>query len=167
MDELLERPDRKEAGVLLVATNHPCFHNLRPIIKYLTFLYAKEKIKGVFTPALFLWFHSGYSLRNYLVRAKVYPLIRELTFRYGKSKCDTCCNIKQTDAFVSFVTKKDHSFSCDSKCLIYLFYIKFVIFSILVPQLIDSNSGETTTIVTKWTQQLGEHPTKTISINFF
>ena len=40
----------------------------------------------------------------------------------------TCCNIKQTDTFESFVTKEVYSinqyFNCDSKCLIYLFSCK-------------------------------------------
>ena len=77
LDQLLERPNRKGTDVPLVVTNHPCFHNLNGIIKYFTFLYAEEKVKGVFTPALFLSFHFGYSLRNHLVIAKQYPLIRE------------------------------------------------------------------------------------------
>ena len=59
-------------------TYHPRFHNLTAIIKnYFTFLYAEERVKRVFTLAPFVSFRSGYSLRNYLVRAKVYPLIWE------------------------------------------------------------------------------------------
>ena len=108
LDELFERPDRKETDVPLVVTYHPCFHNLTAIMtKYFTFLYAEEKVNKIFTPAPFVPFRSGYSLRNHLVRAKVYPLIREKgTFCCRKSRCETCCNIKQTDTFESFVTKK-------------------------------------------------------------
>ena len=36
-----------------------------------------------------------------------------------------------------------------------------------VQQLIDSDSGGTTAKVAKGMQQMGEHPTKTISINIF
>ena len=135
LGELFERPDRKETCISLIVTHHPRFHNLSTIIrKYFTFLYAEEKVKRVFTPAPFVSFRSGYSLRNHLVRAKVYPLIREKgTFCCKKSRCETCCNMKQTDTFESFVTKKvckiNHSFNCDSKCLIYLFYVRFVVFS--------------------------------------
>ena len=135
LDELFERPDRKETGVPLVVTYHPRFHNLSAIMrKYFKFLYAEEKVKRVFTPAPFVSFRSGYSLRNHLVRAKVYPLIREKgTFCCRKSRCETFCDAKQTDTFESFVTKKvskiNHSFTCDSKCLSYLFYVRFVIFS--------------------------------------
>ena len=78
LDELFERPNRKETDVPLVVTYHPRFHDVSAIIrKYFTFLYAEEKFKRVFTPAPFVSFRSGYSLRNYQVRAKVYPLIRE------------------------------------------------------------------------------------------
>ena len=46
LDELFERPNRKETGVLLVATYDPSFQNLSAIIrKYFTFLYAEEKVK--------------------------------------------------------------------------------------------------------------------------
>ena len=54
------------------------FHNLTAIVrKYFTFLYAREKVNKIFTPAPFVSFPSGYSLRTHLVRAKVYQLIRE------------------------------------------------------------------------------------------
>ena len=47
LDELFERPDRKETGVPLVVTYHPCFRNLSAImIKYFTFLYAKRELRG-------------------------------------------------------------------------------------------------------------------------
>ena len=55
LDELFERPNRKETGVLLVATYDPSFQNLSAIIrKYFTFLYAEEKVKRVFTAAPFV-----------------------------------------------------------------------------------------------------------------
>ena len=95
----------------------------------LIFLYAEENVKGAFTPAPFASFCSGYSLKNHLVRAKVYPLIREEgAFCCGESRCETCCNIKQTDTFKGFVIKTvhkmSHSFNCDSKCLTYRFSFK-------------------------------------------
>ena len=50
LDELFERPDRKETGVPLVVTYHPRFHNLSAIMrKYFTFLYAEEKVKSFYT----------------------------------------------------------------------------------------------------------------------
>ena len=60
----------------VVQNLYPRFHNLSAIMrKHFTFLYAEEKVKTVFTPAPFVSFHSGYSLRNHLVRAKVYHLL--------------------------------------------------------------------------------------------
>ena len=115
--ELFEKPDRKEMDVPLLVTYHPRFHNLSAIIRtYFTFLYAEEeKVKRFFTPAPFVSFRSGYCLRNHRVRAKVYPLLgKKLHF--------------VVDTFESLVTKKvykiNHSFNCDSKCLIYLYSCK-------------------------------------------
>ena len=113
-------------------------------------MYVEKNVKRVFTPVPFVSFRSVYSLRNHLVRAKVYfPLIREKgTFCCGNSRCENCCNIKQTDTFEGFVTKKAykiiHSFNCDNKYLIYLFSCK-----VCGIQYVDSNSGETTTEVIK------------------
>ena len=77
----------------------------------------------------FVSFRSGYSLRSHLVRAKVFPLIREKgSSCCGKSRCETCFNIQETDTFQSFVTKEvykiNHCFHCDSKCVIYVISYK-------------------------------------------
>ena len=75
LDELFERPNKKETRVPLVATYNPRFHKVSAIIrKYFTFVYSEEKVKRGFTPASFVSFRFGYSLRNHLVRAKVYLL---------------------------------------------------------------------------------------------
>ena len=123
--------NRKETWFLQEYLWHnPNFHNLSAITrKCFTFLYAERNVKRVFTPNLFVSFISGYSLRNHLVRSRLYPLFREKgTFCCWKSRCETCCNIKQIDTFERLVTKKvytiNHSFNCDSKCLIYLFPCK-------------------------------------------
>ena len=106
LDESFERPNRKETGVPLVVTYHPCFHNLSSIIRtYLTFLYAEEKVKRVFTPAPSVSFRSGYSLGSHLVRVKVYLIREKGTFCCWKSKCETYCNIKQTHTFEIFAIK--------------------------------------------------------------
>ena len=65
-------------GVLLVLTYHPGLKNVDDIIKkHLVFLYAKEQVENVFTPPPFVSFRASFSLRKHLVRAKVYPLLRE------------------------------------------------------------------------------------------
>ena len=129
-EQLFESRTKTGTGVPLVITYHPCFHNLNNIIRKLfIYLYAEEQAKKVFTPAPFVSFRSVYSLRNHLVRAKVYPLIREKRSSCcGKSRCETCFNIQETDAFQSFVKKEvykfNHHFHCDSKCVIYLISCK-------------------------------------------
>ena len=80
-----EQTYKRGNGVLLVLTYHPRLKNVNDIIKkYLVFLYAKEQVDNIFTPPPFVSFRSGFSLRKYLVRAKVDPLLREC----GSS----CCN---------------------------------------------------------------------------
>ena len=77
-ERLFERSTKTGIGVPLFVTNNPRFHNLSNTIKKLFFyLYAEEQVKKVFTPAPFLSFRSGYSLRSQKVRTKVYPLIRK------------------------------------------------------------------------------------------
>ena len=126
----MQRPNRKDTGVPLVLTFHSRFYNISAIMRKLfAFLYAEEQVKRVFTPAPFISFRTGYSLCNHLVRSKVYPLVRDKgTFCCGKGRCETCFNIKQTDTFESFVTKKvykiNHSFNCDSKCVIFILSCK-------------------------------------------
>ena len=83
----------------------------------------------MFTPAPFVSFRSGYSLRSHLVWAKLYPLIREKgSSCWGKSRCESCFSIQEIDNFHSFVTKEvykiNHHFHCDSKCVIYLICYK-------------------------------------------
>ena len=64
-----------------------------------------------------------------MVRAKVYPLLRECeSSGCNKSRCQTCLNVDNTDFFQSFVKKEsykiNHKFDCDSRCIIYLFSCK-------------------------------------------
>ena len=112
LDELFERPNRKETGVPLFVTYHPRFHNLSAIRKkHFTYLYGKENVERVFPPAPLVSFRSGYSLRNHLVRAKVYPLIREKgTFCCGRAD-EQMWNLLQHKANWHFFE------FCDQKCL--------------------------------------------------
>ena len=83
----------------------------------------------MFTPALFVLFRSGWSLRSHLVCTNIYPLSREKgSSCCGKSRCEICFNIQETDTIQSFATKEvykiNHHFHCDSKCIIYLISCK-------------------------------------------
>ena len=121
---------KRGSGVPLALTCHPRLKNVNDIIKkHLVFLYAKEQVENVFTPLPFVSFRVGFSLRKHLVRAKVYPLLRECgSSGCNKSRYQTCLNVNNTDGFQSFVTREsykiNHKFDCDSKCIIYCFLVK-------------------------------------------
>ena len=129
-EQLTEHQTKHGTGVPLVITYYPRFYDLGKIIrKNFFYLCAEQQVKQVFTPAPFVSFGSGFSLRNHLVRAKVYPLLKEKESSCcGKSRCETCFNIKKTSTFQSFFTKKvykiNHHFHCDSKCIVYFLYCK-------------------------------------------
>ena len=127
-EQLPEHQTKHGTGVPLVFTYHPRFHG-KIIRKTFIYLYAEQQVKQVFTLAPFVLFQSGFSLRNHLVQAKVYPLLREKgSSCCEKSRCETCFKIKETNTFQSFVTKKiykiNHHFHCDSKCIVYLLSCK-------------------------------------------
>ena len=108
LEQLPVHQTKHGTGVPLVVTYHPRFHDLSSIIrKNFIYLYAEEQVKQAFTPAPFLLFWPGFSLRNHLVRPKVYPLLREKgSSCCENSRCETCFNIKKRNTFQSFVTKK-------------------------------------------------------------
>ena len=120
----------KGSGVPLVVTFHPLLSSLGTIIhNHLQTLHSDQMLKEVFTPAPFVSFRAGYSLKNHLVRAKVYPLERKRgSFKCGKSRCLVCRNVKVTPTFNSLVDGEEyvvnHEFNCDSRCVVYLLICK-------------------------------------------
>ena len=79
----------------LVITYHPRLHDIGRIVrKNLVSSYAEEQVKQVFTSAPFVSFGSGFSLRNNLVRAKVYPLPREGKGHHVVGKVDVKPTLK-------------------------------------------------------------------------
>ena len=74
-------------------------------------------------------YRGARKIKDYIVRSKLYPLKRNVgcggceMSDYGT--CQVCKNIRITDAFDSFTTKKSykikHKFDCNNKCLIFLF----------------------------------------------
>ena len=120
-EQLFESRTKTGIRVTLVVTYHSRFHNLRCTIRKLfIYLYSEEQIKKVFTPAPFVSFRSDYSFGSHLVCTKFYPLTREKGLSCcGKSRCETCFNIQETENFQSFFTKEvykiNRHFYCDSK----------------------------------------------------
>ena len=72
---------------------NPILCRLRQVIrKNLSFLYQDNKVKQVFNPDPFATYRSVRTLRNHLVRAKVYPVGERLvgSRKCNKNHCQVC-----------------------------------------------------------------------------
>ena len=113
-------------GIPFAVTIHPKLTFLARKIKELSkYLHIDLEVKAALTPTPMVSFRSAKKIKDYLVRAKLYPLERDLGSRKGnKSRCEVCNNIESTDPFSSTVTgetyKINHYFNCDNKGLVYL-----------------------------------------------
>ena len=79
----------------------------------------------MFTPRPFVLFKSPRTLRDRLVRSKVYPLEREVGCSgCGHKSCKVCANMVDSRTFSSHITGTqysiNHKFNCNSKCVVYL-----------------------------------------------
>ena len=121
---------KKNVGVPLVLTYHPRLSSFGKIIrKHLPQLYESPEVKTVFSKSPFVSFRKPCSLKSYLVRAKVYPLERNVGCKgCGKKRCEVCRNVEASDSFTSNITghsyKINHHLDCDDKCIIYLLTCK-------------------------------------------
>ena len=123
-----QKSKKLEKGVPFVATYHPLPSKLSSVIySNLYLLYVNQKVKNVFTPGPAVSYRSARKISSYLVTAKLYPLERKSAFeKCGKSKCEVCLNIQETDAFTSTGEnfKINRKLNCDDDCLIYLLTCK-------------------------------------------
>ena len=121
---------KEKKGISLVVTYHPCLANLSNILrKYLYLLNINAEVKEVFASNPFVSFRAACTLRNFLVRAKVYPLERRTgSCACQKKSCRVCLNICESVQFACSVDKKvykiNHYFNCDSKLIVYLLTCK-------------------------------------------
>lgn len=91
-------------------------------------LYSEEQIKQVFIPVSFMLFRLSFSNEN----TRSIPLLREKgSSCYWNCKCKTCFNIKETNTFRSFSTKKvyktNHQFNYDSECIVNFYLVRCVV----------------------------------------
>ena len=125
-----QKSKKVEKGVPFVVTYHPLLSKLSSIIhRNLYLLYMNQEVKNVFTPGPIVSYRSARKINSYLVRAKLYPLERKVgSEKCGKSRCEVCLNIQETDTFTSTTTGKsfkiNHKLNCDDNCLIYLLTCK-------------------------------------------
>ena len=98
-------------------------------------------------------YRSARKIKVNIVTSKLYPVKRNIGCGgCGNGRCRVCKNIKITDTFDSFTTKKsykiNHKFDCNDKCLIYLFSCRaHAVSNIRVRLLLVSDIGGT---ITKW-----------------
>ena len=124
------KSNRKNKGIPFVVTYHPLPQELNNIVRNnLNWLYADDEVKKLFSPGPMVLLRSARKLSSYLVRAKLYPLIRDIgSCKGGKKRCQVCQSVVETDSFTSTCTGKtykiNHQFNCSDKCLIYLFTCK-------------------------------------------
>ena len=88
-----------------------------------------QEVKNIFTPGPVASFRSARKISTYLVKAKLYPVEGMVgSKKCGKSRCQVCLNIEETDTFASWTTGKsfkiNQKLNCDDKCLIYLLTCK-------------------------------------------
>ena len=93
-------------GVPFVVTFHSKRRFLTKKIKKLSkYLHIDLEVKAVFTLTPTASYRSVRKIKDYLVRAKIYPLERNIGSRkFNKIKCQVCNNIESTDLFSSTVT---------------------------------------------------------------
>ena len=92
-----------EMGVPFVVIYHPLLNKLSSLIHTnLYLLYMNQEVKSVFTPGRIVSYRCAKKISSYLVRAKLYPLERKVgSENCGKSRCEVCLNIQETDLFTS------------------------------------------------------------------
>ena len=122
-----QRINKVEKGVPLVVTYHPPINKLTTIKHTKIYLlYMNQDVKNVFTPGPLVSFRKARKISSYLVRAKPNPLERTVgSKKCGKSRCEFCLNIEETNTYMSTTTAKsfkiNHKLNFDDNCLIYLF----------------------------------------------
>ena len=120
------KSNRKNKGIPFVVKYHHLLQELSNIIRNnLNWLYADDEVKKLFSPGPMVSFRSARKLSSYLVRAKLYRLVRDIgSSKCGKKRCQVCQSIVETDSFTSTSTGKtykiNHQLNCSDKCLIYV-----------------------------------------------
>ena len=123
-----------QKAISLVVTDNPFLYPLgKSIGKYLFLLYQDDEVTWLLTPALVVSFRSARTLKNHLVRAKVYPT-EEMLIESKKclgNHCQVCKNVADilwTKKFIRLIT--DLHAVINAWCIYY--DVKFVDVNILV-----------------------------------
>ena len=84
-------------GQPFVVTYHSLLNKLSSrIYRKFYLLYMNQEVKNIFTPGSIALFRSAAKISSYFVRAKLYPLERNVgSEKCGKSRCEVCLNIEE------------------------------------------------------------------------
>ena len=113
-------------GIPFVVTYHPLLKSVNAIIdKNLVILYMDKEVKRVFILRPMVSFCSARKLNSYLVRAKLYPLVRTVgSYKCKSKRCQVCHNITEANSFICSNDqtnfKINHRLDCNEKYFIYL-----------------------------------------------
>ena len=88
-----------------------------------------QQVKRKFTPQTMVSYQNACKLNSYLVRAKLYPVEREVGLCKCNGKhCEVCKNVLETYTFAfsngQTTYKTNHKFDCNEKYLVYLITCK-------------------------------------------
>ena len=122
---LSRRSNKEDKGVRLVATKQLLQNLGRIFHRDLDLLYTDHQIERVFAPGPMDSFCSAQKISSYLVRAKLYRLVRCVgSFKCGGRRRQVCLNVTEKETFTCTSTnhtyKINHEFNCNEDCLIYL-----------------------------------------------
>ena len=94
---------QKTQGIPLVVTYHPLLKSLSSIVNNnIYLLHVDQEVNRTLTPQPMVSYRSAHKLSSYLVRAKLYPIGRQVQVGLCKCKgkcCEVCKNVLETDTF--------------------------------------------------------------------
>ena len=111
-------------GLPFVLTYCPKLKSLNNLFtKHLYLVYVSKEVKKLFTTKPMISFHSARKLINYLVRAKMNPIERNVESKnWGSKPCEVCINDNET--FTGTVREEtfliNQNFGWNAKCLVCL-----------------------------------------------
>ena len=134
-EELLTpRPKATKNRIPFVVTYHPGLPNIGGILRELhPFLKYSERCRQAIKDVPMMAFRRPKSLQDYLVRAKLRPLVQNPggnrgTHKCTSNRCDVCNYLAVGDSFSSHVTGTsytvNHRLDCNSRNVVYLINCK-------------------------------------------
>ena len=92
---------KTQKSIPLTVTYHPLLKSLSSIVNNnLYLLHMDQEVKGTFTLQSMVSYWRARKLSSYLVRAKLYPIEREVeSYKCNGKRCEVCKNVLDNDTF--------------------------------------------------------------------